>query len=193
MCRPPPMSLRLCRSTPAPMSPLVCHSSRPSTRLPIRRPHRATCLPARSNDALCTSTNISSARCASARIVSDEGRPMAAGQRWIKVDDSRRFTTGRYLRINQGNLNEEDVLITGFGSRVLTDSQRRLLALAKARVAAPRWGDVSRRAHKYAGIEHSRFARILRHVRYGVFLPLDRRSAWPIFISTMLLTSCTPF
>ena len=61
---------------------------------------------------------------------------MAAGQRWIKVDDSRRFTTGRYLRINQGNLNEEDVLITGFGSRVLTDSQRRLLALAKARVAA---------------------------------------------------------
>ena len=81
-------------------------------------------------EVMCQLSNIS--RCRHTYVASTHG----AKEMSLRVEDTQRLTIGRIIRINPGGDNEEDNQIMGFGERVLTPEQKRLLALAAARQAA---------------------------------------------------------
>ena len=81
-------------------------------------------------DAMCQMSNIT--RCPFTYVT----RGHAAKEETLELEDTTKFTIGRILRINPGAPNQEDNQIVGFGERVLSETQKRLLALAAARHAA---------------------------------------------------------
>jgi hypothetical protein len=81
-------------------------------------------------DVMCQMSNIT--RCPFTYVT----RGHAAKEETLELEDTTKFTIGRILRINPGAPNQEDNQIVGFGERVLSETQKRLLALGAARHAA---------------------------------------------------------